>query len=147
MLFVQEKVGWVVGALVLVMACLVSVPVNAQAADPNQPPSKTKRLLSAGSRLSENPKPVTMIELGSVRCVPCKLMQPVMREIELEYGERVKVVFHDVWTAEGRPFADQFHIQGIPTQIFLDRTGKEFFRHTGFFPKAEIIKILQKQGV
>jgi thioredoxin 1 len=90
---------------------------------------------------------VTFVELGSVRCIPCKMMQPILAEIEKEYGSQVKVVFHDVWTREGQPFTAKYRIQAIPTQVFLDQEGKEFFRHVGFFPKEEIVKVLQTQGV
>ena len=48
---------------------------------------------------------VTFVELGSVRCIPCKMMQPIMKDIEKDYAGQVKVVFHDVWTPEGEPFA------------------------------------------
>ncbi len=90
---------------------------------------------------------VTFIELGSVKCIPCKMMQPIMDEIEKEYAGQVKVVFHDVWTSEGRPYAERYRIRAIPTQIFLDKDGKEYSRHTGFFPKDELIEVLKKQGV
>lgn len=39
---------------------------------------------------------VTFIELGSVKCIPCQQMQPIMKSIEAKYGKDVKVVFHDV---------------------------------------------------
>lgn len=90
---------------------------------------------------------VTFIELGSVNCIPCKMMQPIIQEIEEEYKEQVKVVFYDVWTQEGRPYAEKYKIRAIPTQVFLDKNGKEFFRHEGFFPKKEIIKILKEKKV
>jgi thioredoxin 1 len=90
---------------------------------------------------------VTFVELGSVRCIPCKLMQPIMKEIETDYAGQVKVVFHDVWTPEGEPFAATFKIRVIPTQVFLDKDGKEYFRHEGFFPKDELIKVLRQKGV
>lgn len=90
---------------------------------------------------------VTFIELGSVRCIPCKMMQPIMEEIEKEYIEQVKVVFHDVWTPEGRPYAVEYGIRVIPTQVFLDKDNKEYFRHEGFFPKEELINVLRQQGV
>jgi len=94
------------------------------------------------------PKPlVTFIELGSVRCIPCRMMQPVMRAIEKKYGDQIKVVFYDVWTPEQRQYAVLFRIRVIPTQVFLDREGREFFRHEGFFPEAEIDKLLQKHGL
>lgn len=90
---------------------------------------------------------VTFLELGSVRCIPCQQMQPILKSIVKKYGKQVKVVFHDVWTPLGKPVADQYNIQAIPTQIFLDENGKEFFRHEGFFPEAEIIKVLLTKGV
>jgi thioredoxin 1 len=90
---------------------------------------------------------VTFVELGSVRCIPCQKMQPVMKSIEDKYGKQVKVIFYDVWTPEGKPFANQYAINAIPTQVFLDENGKEFFRHEGFFEEAELIKVLQTKGV
>ena len=79
---------------------------------------------------------VTFIELGSVRCVPCQQMQSVMKSIEKKYGDQVKMVFHDIWTPEGKPFGEKYGIEAIPTQVFLDENGKEFSRHVGFFLKT-----------
>lgn len=90
---------------------------------------------------------ITFVELGSVNCIPCKQMQPVMKAIEKNYGEQVKVVFYDVWTQEQKKYASQYKIKLIPTQVFLDENGKEFFRHEGFYPEAEIDKLLQKKGL
>lgn len=90
---------------------------------------------------------VTFIELGSVRCIPCQQMQPVMKSIEEKYAGQVRVVFYDVWTPEGRPYADQYNIQVIPTQVFLDEKGEEYYRHQGFFPENELIEILKTKGV
>ena len=107
---------------------------------------ETRRSTGHSAQRSENIK-VTFVELGSVRCIPCKRMQPIMKEIEEEYRGQVKVVFHDVWTQEGRPYAKQYRIRLIPTQVFLDRDGKDYFRHEGFFPKDELVKVLKQQGV
>jgi len=90
---------------------------------------------------------VTFIELGSVRCIPCQKMQPIMKSIEEKYGDQVKVVFYDVWTDEGKPFADQYNVDAIPTQVFLEKDGKEFFRHVGFFEETELIKVLNTKDV
>ena len=88
---------------------------------------------------------ITFIELGADRCIPCKAMQPIMKEIAVEYAGKVQVVFYDVWKdpEPGRKYG----IQLIPTQVFLDKTGKELFRHTGLFPKKELVEFLKKQGV
>ena len=90
---------------------------------------------------------VTFVELGSVKCVPCKMMVPVMEDVDEKYGSEVNVVFHDVWTPEGRPYAQEYGIRGIPTQVFLDENGKEFHRHVGFYPKEQLIEVLRKKGV
>ena len=90
---------------------------------------------------------VTFIELGSVRCIPCQKMQPVMKAVEEKYGDQVKVVFHDVWTPEGKPFGTKYGIEAIPTQVFLDENGKEFSRHVGYFPEEELVKVLKEKGV
>jgi thioredoxin 1 len=90
---------------------------------------------------------ITFIELGSTRCIPCQQMQPVMKSIEEKYGRQVKVVFHDVWTEAGAPYGKQYSIEAIPTQVFLDENGKEFFRHVGYFPEAELVKVLRDKGV
>jgi len=90
---------------------------------------------------------VTFVELGSVNCIPCKQMQPVMKSIEEKYGVQVKVIFYDVWKDDQKKYAQQYGIKLIPTQVFLDENGKEFFRHEGFYPKAEIDKLLQGKGL
>lgn len=87
---------------------------------------------------------ITFIELGSVKCIPCKMMQPVMEKIEEEFADTVKVVFHDVWTKEGEKYGQQYKIKVIPTQVFLDEKGEEFFRHEGFFSKKEIEELIHK---
>lgn len=88
---------------------------------------------------------VTFIELGSVNCIPCKQMQPVMKSIEEKYKGQVKVIFYDVWK-DKKP-AQQYGIKLIPTQVFLDESGKEFFRHEGFYPEEEIDKLMQTKGL
>jgi thioredoxin 1 len=35
----------------------------------------------------------------------------------------------------------------IPTQVFLDKNGKEFHRHVGFYAYDEITPVLNKAGL
>jgi len=88
---------------------------------------------------------ITFIELGADRCIPCKAMQPIMKEIAETYADRVQVVFYDVWK-DPEP-ARKYGIQLIPTQVFIDQKGNEVFRHVGLFPKEEILALLKKHGV
>lgn len=89
----------------------------------------------------------TFIEIGAAQCIPCRAMQPIMKEIASEYKGQVRVVFYDVWTPQGKIDGMKYNIRVIPTQVFLDKNGKEYFRHEGYFPKEELIKVLKMQGV
>jgi thioredoxin 1 len=123
--------------LVFLAACLLAVSSVSQttnAASPGKPVGAKKPL-------------VTFVELGSVKCVPCRQMQPVMKAVEDKYGDQIKIVFYDVWQEENREQALTFKIRLIPTQVFLDHDGKELMRHEGFFPEADIDKFLQSKGL
>jgi thioredoxin 1 len=110
---------------------------------------KAKSVIQASTDVMDSGKKykVIFIELGSVRCIPCQQMQPVMKSIEAKYGKEVKVDFHDVWTEAGKPYGVKYGIEAIPTQVFLDETGKEYYRHVGYFPEEELVKVLQLKGV
>lgn len=108
--------------------------------------TNTKETVTSNQTIEDGYK-VTFIELGSVNCIPCRQMQPIMKSIEAKYGKEVKVDFHDVWTETGKPFGVKYGIEAIPTQVFLDETGKEYYRHVGFFSEEELVKILQQKGV
>ena len=90
---------------------------------------------------------VTFIELGSVKCIPCREMQKVIASVQQKYGSQVQTIFYDVWTKEGKPYADIYNINLIPVQVFLDESGKEFYRHEGYFPEEELVAVLKSKGV
>ncbi len=99
------------------------------------------------SSASQNAIRVTFVELGSEGCIPCRMMKPIMEKIQSRFAGQVRVVYYDVWTAEGRPQAYNYGVRAIPTQIFLDASGKEFFRHEGFLSEEEIVRLLREKGV
>ena len=110
--------------------------------------SQQNRFIYSSQKDSTNLEPIiTFVELGSVNCIPCRKMQPVMKAIEEKYAGQVRVVFYDVWKAEQKKYIQEYGIRLIPTQVFLDKMGKEVFRHQGFFPEEEIDTFLQKHGL
>jgi thioredoxin 1 len=88
---------------------------------------------------------VTMVDLGAKKCIPCKMMAPILEKLEKAYAGRAAIVFLDVWE-DPKP-AHRFSISGIPTQIFFDKEGKEVFRHLGFLSEEEIVRRLKDMGV
>lgn len=88
---------------------------------------------------------VTLIDLGAKKCIPCKMMAPILEKMEKVYKGKAAVVFIDVW--EHREQAQRFRIRAIPTQIFYDKNGKEVYRHVGFLAEKNIVAQLEKMGV
>ena len=98
---------------------------------------------SQAATTAEVPVPgmVTMVDLGATSCIPCKMMAPILEELEQQYKGKAAIVFIDVWKDEDQ--GKRFGISMIPTQIFFDRDGKEVYRHTGFLEKQAIIDRLE----
>ena len=88
---------------------------------------------------------VVMLELGSVGCIPCEQMKPVMDKLTQTYKEKLDVIFIDV--KKDHDTASRFGVYMIPVQVFLDKTGKEFHRHIGFYAYDEITPVLKKAGL
>jgi thioredoxin 1 len=96
----------------------------------------------SGEHSRELPK---LLDLGADKCIPCKLMAPILENLKEEYAGRMEVEFIDVWK---HPEAGkQYGVEMIPTQIFYDSDGKELFRHTGFFGKEDILAKWEELGV
>jgi len=81
---------------------------------------------------------VTVVDLGAKTCIPCKMMAPILEELQTEYRGKAAVIFIDVKEKENEGKAQAFKLMGIPTQIFFDRNGKEVNRHLGFMAKDDI---------
>jgi thioredoxin 1 len=78
-----------------------------------------------------------LVDVGADKCIPCKMMAPILDELKQEYAGKFEVEFVDVW--KYREKAAEYGVQIIPTQIFYDPTGKELFRRSGFIGKDDIL--------
>ncbi len=85
-----------------------------------------------------------MLDLGADKCIPCKAMAPILEELRTEYRNKVDVVFVDVW--KNPTPGKEAKVRVIPTQIFYDTTGKEVFRHEGFYSKEKILSKWRELG-
>jgi len=88
---------------------------------------------------------VTMVDLGAKKCIPCKMMAPILAKLEKVYAGKAAIVFIDVW--ENTDQASRFKVRVIPTQIFFNDRGQEVFRHVGFFDEKSIVEQLNKMGI
>ena len=123
---------------------LVSEPIAASPNSDAATDSKPQNL--------ENPKDAVkvanlprLVDLGAGKCIPCKMMKPILDGLREEYKGRFEVIFIDVW--ENPNEAKKYSINLIPTQIFFDANGKELFRHEGFFSKEDILGKWKELGI
>ncbi|SCY08008.1 thioredoxin family protein [Desulfoluna spongiiphila] len=116
--------------VLIILLCLVAAPALADTTPLPEVPEKGM---------------VTMLDLGAHKCVPCKMMAPIITELQEEYKGKAAIIFIDVW--QHRDEAKKYGIRAIPTQIFYDSTGKEVSRHVGFMDKKSIVAVLKKLGV
>ena len=86
----------------------------------------------------------SLIDFGSTDCVPCEMMEPILKTLREKYKDKVNVLFINV--TEEPILASRYGVQSIPIQIFFDKTGKEFFRHVGFFPQDQIEAKISEMG-
>jgi thioredoxin 1 len=115
----------VVGMVCLVMGFLVAgqpLPTQAQSAAP-----------ATG-------KPA-LYEFGAGYCASCKEMAIIMAELTKSHSDQVE--FRMVYVDKDKPLFEHYKIMLIPTQVFLDASGKEVDRHVGALTKEEVIKKLK----
>ena len=73
------------------------------------------------------------------------MMAPILEELKSECKGKLEVIFIDVW--KNPQEGPKYKIRVIPTQIFFDASGKELFRHEGFFSKEDILAKWKGFGV
>lgn len=98
---------------------------------------------SADSPLAATGRP-HLVDLGADQCVPCKMMKPILDDLQRDFAGRMDVTFIDVW--KNREEAKRFGIQMIPTQIFYDEKGVELYRRSGFIGREDILATWNRLG-
>lgn len=88
------------------------------------------------------PGRVTVVDIGTEKCLPCQLMVKMMRELGAAYGDRAAFIFIDVW--KHREVLDEYEIDRMPTQIFYDPEGEEVFRHGGFMTRKAVVEKVEQ---
>jgi thioredoxin 1 len=107
----------------------------------------TAKKKTAAKADSLKPKPVKLprlVDLGAGKCIPCKMMAPILEELKKDYAGKLEVVFIDVW--QNADEGSKYKIRVIPTQIFYSPEGRELFRHEGFYSREDILAKWKELG-
>jgi len=86
-----------------------------------------------------------LVELGIPVCIPCAMMAPGLEELKNEYAGRLEVESIDTLRDPGAK--GQYDAPFCATQIFIDASGKELFRHVGYYSKRDILAKWKELGV
>lgn len=81
-----------------------------------------------------------LLDLWAAWCAPCRIMNPVIEEIEKEFAGKVEVVKINV--DEQPQEAQKYGVMSIPTYI-IEKDGQEVGRKIGVTAKADLLNLLQ----
>lgn len=80
-----------------------------------------------------------LIDFYADWCGPCKMVAPVLEELQKEYGD--KIVIYKIDTEQERELAGMFGIQSIPSLLFVPVDGQPQMA-MGALPKATFEKAI-----
>ncbi len=86
-----------------------------------------------------------LIDLGAMKCIPCKEMAPILEELAETKKDYFEVLFFDVW--ENPDKGHEYGVRLIPTQIFFAANGEELYRHIGFYSREQILGKWREFGI
>lgn len=77
-----------------------------------------------------------LVDFTAVWCGPCKMLEPIVKQLAKEWDGQVKVVKLDV--DNNADLAMQYQVMGVPT-LMLFSNGQPLERLTGYQPKQRIL--------
>ena len=135
----MDKTVKIVIVIALLAAVVVAVAVRRNESGTLEMPAEYRPEQLTGKGLP------ALVDLGSDKCAACKMMSSIIEELRTEFAGKLQVDFLDV-----HKYPDLSTIYGIkliPTQIFYDASGKELFRHEGFYSTGDILAKWNELGV
>ncbi|MBN1117574.1 MAG: thioredoxin [Bacteroidales bacterium] len=91
------------------------------------------------NKLINSETPV-LIDFSAEWCQPCKVQAPILKDIAVELGNKIRVVKIDV--DQNREIASRYQIQGVPT-LAVYKNGNMVYRQSGVHQKTQLLSILQ----
>jgi thioredoxin 1 len=82
---------------------------------------------------------LTLVDFWAPWCGPCKMLGPVLEDLEKDFVGKVKIAKVNV--DENKLTAGQFGVQSIPTMILFNN-GQPVEKIVGFQPKEVLRKFL-----
>ena len=84
---------------------------------------------------------IKLIDFYADWCAPCKIMDPVIEEIEKELGGKLEVQKIDV--DKNSDLQAKYNVFSIPTYV-IEKDNREVERLVGARPKQQLVDILNR---
>lgn len=83
---------------------------------------------------------VKLLDFWADWCGPCKMMNPIVEEIEKEHQE---IIFEKINVDENQEIAQKYGVMSIPTFV-IEKDGKEVGRKIGVTSKQDLVALLKQ---
>jgi len=85
--------------------------------------------------------PLVLVDFSAEWCQPCKMLQPILKEVAQQMGDRVRILKIDI--DKNAQLAGQLGIQSVPTLIAY-RSGEQVWRSSGALPAHNLVQQLNE---
>ena len=85
----------------------------------------------------EKTSKLELFDFWAVWCGPCKIMDPILHEIEEEYKDKIAIKKYNVDEEQNQQLVQQYNVMSIPTYLLM-KDGQVVATFIGTQPKATI---------
>ena len=128
---------------VAVLGCLAAAAVVVRGIG-SRPGARPTHWSSSSMGAAKRGEPRLVDVHGGTCCLPCRMTAAAAARLEREVAGRLNVVNLDGW--HDRAVAEGYRIRVIPTQLFFDAEGREFYRHEGYLPTEDMRMAFRRKG-
>lgn len=83
---------------------------------------------------------LVLVDFWAPWCGPCKMIAPVLEEVDSEMGDQVKIVKLDV--DQNPETSAKYGVMSIPT-LLVFKDGEQVDKVVGYQPKENLVSLLQ----
>jgi len=90
-----------------------------------------------------NKQSIKLLDFWAAWCGPCKIMNPIIDELESTYGDRLTVEKYDVDDAANQEIIQKYHVMAMPS-YFIEKDGQVVEHFVGAQSKSTLVQAIEK---